>query len=63
MIQYFNGADRRARTRELVALAAASTMSSARTRWKPACVSCGCWPRMPPYNRRSRFPHRWWWWY
>ncbi|EUA23927.1 exonuclease family protein [Mycobacterium xenopi 4042] len=47
VIQYFNGADRRARTRELVALAAASTMSSARTRWKPACVSCGCWPRMP----------------
>ena len=43
--QYFNGSDSRPRIKEMVALATASTTSSARTTSRRACASCGCWPR------------------
>jgi len=62
VIQYFNGADRRARTRELVALAnsvdhveCAHALEAGVRELRLLAAHA------PPYNRRSRFPHRWWW--
>jgi DNA polymerase-3 subunit epsilon len=60
--QYFTGADPRGRMKEMVALAT-----------KVDHVECAhpleagvrelrlLAAHAPPYNRRSRFPHRWWW--
>jgi DNA polymerase-3 subunit epsilon len=60
--QYFTGADPRTRMREMVALAS-----------RVAHVECAhdleagvrelrlLAAHAPPYNRRSKFPHKWWW--
>ncbi|HET7741514.1 MAG TPA: DEDD exonuclease domain-containing protein [Mycobacterium sp.] len=60
--QYFTGADPRTRMKEMVALASAV-----------AHVECAhdleagvrelrlLAAHAPPYNRRSKFPHKWWW--
>ena len=60
--QYFNGSDQRTRIREMVALAGAvehvecahALEAGVRELRMLAAYA-------PPYNRRSRFPHRWWW--
>jgi DNA polymerase-3 subunit epsilon len=62
VIQYFNGADRRPRTKEMVALATsiehvecAHSLEAGVRELRLLAAHA------PPYNRRSRFPHRWWW--
>lgn len=60
--QYFTGADPRGRMKEMVALAVAvehiecSNALEAGVRELRLLAA-----HAPPYNRRSRFPHRWWW--
>lgn len=60
--QYFSGADPRGRMKEMVALAVAvehiecSNALEAGVRELRLLAA-----HAPPYNRRSRFPHRWWW--
>ncbi|MDT7737858.1 MAG: polymerase subunit epsilon, partial [Mycobacterium sp.] len=60
--QYFNGSDQRSRIKEMVTLA--STVEHVEC---AHALEAGVRElRMlsahaPPYNRRSRFPHRWWW--
>jgi DNA polymerase-3 subunit epsilon len=60
--QYFTGADPRGRMREMVALAQAvdhvecAHALEAGVRELRLLAAHG-----PPYNRRSKFPHRWWW--
>jgi DNA polymerase-3 subunit epsilon len=60
--QYFNGTDRRVRTKEMVGLATGvehiecSHALEAGVRELRMLAA-----HAPPYNRRSRFPHRWWW--
>jgi len=60
--QYFNGSDPRSRIKEMVTLA--STVEHVEC---AHALEAGVRElRMlsahaPPYNRRSRFPHRWWW--
>lgn len=60
--QYFTGADPRGRMKEMVALATAvdhvecAHALEAGVRELRLLVA-----HAPPYNRRSRFPHRWWW--
>ncbi|OBI52230.1 hypothetical protein A5707_12270 [Mycobacterium kyorinense] len=60
--QYFNGSDPRGRTKEMVALASAvdhvvcAHALEAGVRELRMLAA-----HAPPYNRRSRFPHRWWW--
>ncbi len=60
--QYFTGADPRKRMSEMVALATAvdhvecSHALEAGVRELRLLAA-----HAPPYNRRSRFPHRWWW--
>jgi DNA polymerase-3 subunit epsilon len=60
--QYFNGADPRTRIKEMVALASAvehvecAHDLEAGVRELRLLAAHG-----PPYNRRSKFPHRWWW--
>ncbi|MET0704591.1 MAG: DEDD exonuclease domain-containing protein [Mycobacterium sp.] len=60
--QYFNGADPRGRMREMVALATAvdhvvcAHGLEAGVRELRLLAA-----HAPPYNRRSKFPHRWWW--
>ena len=60
--QYFNGSDQRNRIKEMVTLA--STVEHVEC---AHALEAGVRElRMlsahaPPYNRRSRFPHRWWW--
>jgi DNA polymerase III subunit epsilon len=60
--QYFNGTDPRVRTKEMVALASTvdhiecSHALEAGVRELRMLAA-----HAPPYNRRSRFPHRWWW--
>jgi DNA polymerase-3 subunit epsilon len=60
--QYFNGSDQRNRIKEMVTLA--STVDHVEC---AHALEAGVRElRMlsahaPPYNRRSRFPHRWWW--
>lgn len=60
--QYFTGADPRGRMKEMVALATAvdhvecSHALEAGVRELRLLAA-----HAPPYNRRSRFPHRWWW--
>src|SRR6476619_4891528 len=60
--QYFNGADPRTRIKEMASLATAvdhvecahDLEAGVRERRLLAAHA-------PPYNRRSKFPHRWWW--
>ena len=60
--QYFNGADPRTRMKEMVALAesvdhveCAHALEAGVRELRLLAAHA------PPYNRRSRFPHRWWW--
>ncbi|WP_407662533.1 DEDD exonuclease domain-containing protein [Mycolicibacterium palauense] len=60
--QYFNGTDSRGRMREMVALAdtvdhveCAHALEAGVRELRLLAAHA------PPYNRRSRFPHRWWW--
>lgn len=60
--QYFNGADPRGRIKEMVALATgvdhvecAHPLEAGVRELRMLAAHA------PPYNRRSRFPHRWWW--
>ena len=60
--QYFNGADPRGRMREMVALSTgvdhvvcAHALEAGVRELRLLAAHA------PPYNRRSRFPHRWWW--
>lgn len=60
--QYFNGADPRGRMKEMVALAdnvdhveCAHSLEAGVRELRMLAAHA------PPYNRRSRFPHRWWW--
>lgn len=60
--QYFTGADPRTRMREMVALAAgvdhvecAHDLEAGVRELRLLAAHA------PPYNRRSRFPHKWWW--
>lgn len=60
--QYFNGSDQRSRIKEMVTLA--STVEHVEC---AHALEAGVrelrmlGAHAPPYNRRSRFPHRWWW--
>ena len=60
--QYFTGADPRGRMKEMVALATrvdhvecAHALEAGVRELRLLAAHA------PPYNRRSRFPHRWWW--
>lgn len=60
--QYFNGADPRTRIKEMVALAqsidhveCAHALEAGVRELRLLAAHA------PPYNRRSKFPHRWWW--
>lgn len=60
--QYFNGTDRRTRMREMVALTetvdhveCAHGLEAGVRELRLLAAHA------PPYNRRSKFPHRWWW--
>ncbi|MGH3551609.1 MAG: DEDD exonuclease domain-containing protein, partial [Mycobacterium sp.] len=60
--QYFNGTDPRGRTKEMVGLAStvdhvecAHALEAGVRELRMLAAHA------PPYNRRSRFPHRWWW--
>lgn len=62
VVQYFNGADPRGRMKEMVALATvvdhvecAHALEAGVRELRLLAAHA------PPYNRRSRFPHRWWW--
>ena len=62
VLQYFTGADPRARMKEMVALAqrvdhveCAHPLEAGVRELRLLAAHA------PPYNRRSRFPHRWWW--
>jgi DNA polymerase III subunit epsilon len=60
--QYFNGTDPRVRTKEMVTLTSTvdhiecSHALEAGVRELRMLAT-----HAPPYNRRSKFPHRWWW--
>jgi DNA polymerase-3 subunit epsilon len=60
--QYFNGADPRTRMKEMVALATrvdhvecAHDLEAGVRELRLLAAHA------PPYNRRSKFPHKWWW--
>ncbi|MGH3532461.1 MAG: DEDD exonuclease domain-containing protein, partial [Mycobacterium sp.] len=60
--QYFNGTDPRGRTKEMVGLAStvdhiecAHALEAGVRELRMLAAHA------PPYNRRSRLPHRWWW--
>ena len=60
--QYFNGADPRARIKEMVALATAVDHVECAHELEAGVRELRLLAaHAPPYNRRSRFPHRWWW--
>jgi DNA polymerase-3 subunit epsilon len=60
--QYFNGADSRARIKEMVALASAVDHVECAHALEAGVRELRMLAaHAPPYNRRSRFPHRWWW--
>jgi DNA polymerase III subunit epsilon len=60
--QYFNGTDRRARMTEMVALAAAVDHVECAHPLEAGVRELRMLAaHAPPYNRRSRFPRRWWW--
>jgi DNA polymerase III subunit epsilon len=60
--QYFTGGDTRARITEMVTLAAAVDFVECAHALEAAVRELRLLAaHAPPYNRRSRFPHRWWW--
>ncbi|MBU3706408.1 MAG: DEDD exonuclease domain-containing protein [Mycobacterium sp.] len=60
--QYFTGADPRTRMREMVALARAVDHVECAHALEAGVRELRLLAaHAPPYNRRSRFPHRWWW--
>ena len=60
--QYFTGADTRARITEMVTLAAAVDVVECAHALEAGVRELRLLAaHAPPYNRRSRFPHRWWW--
>lgn len=60
--QYFTGADPRGRMREMVTIAAAVDHVACAHPLEAAVRELRLLgAHAPPYNRRSRFPHRWWW--
>lgn len=60
--QYFNGADPRTRMKEMVVLAETvdhvECAHALEAGVRELRLLAG---HAPPYNRRSKFPHRWWW--
>ena len=60
--QYFNGTDPRGRMKEMVTLASAvEHVECAHSLEAGVRELRMLAAHAPPYNRRSRFPHRWWW--
>jgi DNA polymerase-3 subunit epsilon len=60
--QYFNGSDRRSRIKEMVALATTVEHVECAHGLEAGVRELRMLrAHAPPYNRRSRFPHRWWW--
>jgi DNA polymerase III subunit epsilon len=60
--QYFNGSDQRGRIKEMVALASAVEHVECAHGLEAGVRELRMLSaHAPPYNRRSRFPHRWWW--
>ncbi|MCV7078203.1 DEDD exonuclease domain-containing protein [Mycobacterium szulgai] len=60
--QYFNGADPRRRIKEMVTLAGAVDHVECAHSLEAGVRELRLLAaHAPPYNRRSRFPHRWWW--
>lgn len=60
--QYFNGADPRGRIKEMVALATSVEHVECANALEAGVRELRLLAaHAPPYNRRSRFPHRWWW--
>ena len=60
--QYFTGADPRTRMKEMVALATAVDHVECAHALEAGVRELRLLAaHAPPYNRRSRFPHRWWW--
>lgn len=60
--QYFNGTDPRGRMKEMVGLAeAVDHVECAHSLEAGVRELRMLAAHAPPYNRRSRFPHRWWW--
>ena len=60
--QYFNGSDQRGRIKEMVNLASAVEHVECAHALEAGVRELRMLAaHAPPYNRRSRFPHRWWW--
>ena len=60
--QYFNGTDPRGRIKEMVGLAASVDHVECAHPLEAGVRELRLLAaHSPPYNRRSRFPHRWWW--
>lgn len=60
--QYFTGADPRRRMKEMVALAEAIEHVECAHALEAGVRELRMLAaHAPPYNRRSKFPHRWWW--
>jgi DNA polymerase III subunit epsilon len=60
--QYFNGTDPRGRMKEMVTLASAVDHAECAHSLEAGVRELRMLAaHAPPYNRRSRFPHRWWW--
>jgi DNA polymerase-3 subunit epsilon len=60
--QYFTGADSRARIKEMVSLATAVDHVECTHDLEAGVRELRLLAaHAPPYNRRSKFPHRWWW--
>ena len=60
--QYFNGSDRRSRIKEMVALATTVEHVECAHGLEAGVRELRMLSaHAPPYNRRSRYPHRWWW--
>jgi DNA polymerase III subunit epsilon len=60
--QYFNGADPRIRMKEMVSLTTAVEAVECAHDLEAGVRELRLLAaHAPPYNRRSKFPHRWWW--
>ena len=60
--QYFNGSDQRSRIKEMVTLATSVEHVECAHPLEAGVRELRMLSaHAPPYNRRSRFPHRWWW--
>lgn len=60
--QYFNGADPRTRMKEMTSLATAVDHVECAHDLEAGVRELRLLAaHAPPYNRRSKFPHRWWW--